>query len=123
MIECERLYSILFLINIFHVVFRKFSISFFPIKTTSTRLVLFKNVGIFEQIYITGCRTKGGRKCVFPFKSSGKIYQSCTEDGHNTFWCSTSNKADGSYDEWDNCDVTTCGKGTLFKYDALILLG
>ena len=64
-------------------------------------------------IYLLGCETKGGAKCVFPFKYDNKTFLACTDYGHDSFWCSTSNNADGSYKTWAECDVSTCGKGNL----------
>jgi len=56
----------------------------------------------------TSCVTKKGTKCVFPFVNGGNTYASCTSDGYHTLWCSTSNKNDGTYRTWGECDQTKC---------------
>ena len=64
---------------------------------------------------VSVCATMNDKHCVFPFKSKGKSYSSCTKDGYHTYWCSTSNKKDGSYKEWDICgDSKACGKGKIY---------
>jgi len=58
------------------------------------------------------CTTMNGKRCVFPFVYKGTSYSSCIKDGYHTYWCSTANKKDGSYKEWDICgDERACGKG------------
>ena len=63
------------------------------------------------------CKAVDGKKCVFPFKHEGKSYSSCTRDEHDQEWCSTSNHADGTYNTWNNCDLSSCtGKETSETY-------
>ena len=63
------------------------------------------------------CKAVDGKKCVFPFKHEGKSYSSCTRDEHDQEWCSTSNHADGTYNTWNNCDLSSCtGKKTFGTY-------
>ena len=52
----------------------------------------------------TGCsvKTTKGKWCHIPFTYRGKVYSSCTTDGHYRLWCSTTD----NYDQrgfWGNC--------------------
>ena len=81
-------------------------------------VVLILNCNTFS-----GCKTYAGKKCVFPFKDDGKVFNSCTLDRYSKYWCSTNNKAGISMGEWGTCDMRTCGKGKSFKCNKIILWG
>ena len=51
-----------------------------------------------------GCsvKTTGGEWCHFPFTYRGKVYSSCTTDGHYKLWCSTTDNYD-QHGFWGNC--------------------
>ena len=78
---------------------------------------------------VSTCPTVKGKYCYFPFKS-GKLkrklsthYQSVSgSTTHNKcapyqgkHWCATSLKADGTYKEYDYCDMTKCGDNGKHK--------
>ena len=72
---------------------------------------------------VSTCPTMKGEYCVFPFKS-GKLHNflftHCISVSGSTthkkcapyqgkHWCATSLKADGTYQEYDYCDMAKCG--------------
>ena len=79
-----------------------------------------------NQIYFPpGCPTQGGKSCIFPFKTRGKVFAASwcrvsmpiVADGKSVnfcqpyngkYFCGTSIKSDGHYSAWDYCDSTKC---------------
>jgi len=57
-----------------------------------------------------GCVTESWKSCVFPFTYAGTTYTACTKDDSSKAWCSTENKADGSYKNWGYCAMETCSE-------------
>ena len=54
--------------------------------------------------------TYGFEACVFPFYYGSTKYESCTtEDNSGTEWCATSVQSNGQFNNYGNCDMTTCG--------------
>ena len=50
------------------------------------------------------CETKGGEKCVFPFRYNGTNYHGCTRDGASHAWCATSVDVNGNVGgHWGLC--------------------
>ena len=50
---------------------------------------------------------------MFPFFFNGTEYNACTDENHDTFWCPTELKRDGTWDQWGNCGdkcITNPGK-------------
>ena len=62
--------------------------------------------------FVSDCSTEKGEECVFPFNYKGQVYNGCTRLDHKEkkLWCSTKNKADGSYETWGDCRPS-CGEG------------
>lgn len=63
----------------------------------------------------TECLTDGTgwRKfepCVFPFIHDGQLHHTCTNHGHETFWCATEVNSAGRARRWGNCG---CGYSAL----------
>ena len=52
------------------------------------------------------CQTKAKGPCVFPFKSKGITYNSCTEaEGYDGKpWCAYEVKGNGDWKNWDYCE-------------------
>ena len=65
----------------------------------------------FLTFYLTdkNCYTKEGHTCMFPFKYGGKEYSSCYS-GHGGYWCPYSVTSDGTYNDWDWCDIDNCSE-------------
>ena len=60
------------------------------------------------------CHTVSGpepnKACIFPFTTpSGIISEECTNEGHDQFWCQTSDH--GYYKMWGNCGPECKTKG------------
>jgi len=72
------------------------------------------------EILTSECLTQSGPKvgvpCVIPFTYQGVTYNGCTNDHHNTFWCSTNTTSNGVAisGHWGNCNSdcnTECNGG------------
>ena len=56
----------------------------------------------------TGCGTREGESCVFPFTYQGTKYTECTtEDNNGTLWCALTTDTNGDWRKdqhrWGNC--------------------
>ncbi|XP_068671925.1 polyunsaturated fatty acid 5-lipoxygenase-like isoform X2 [Montipora foliosa] len=71
---------------------------------TQQRLAGTNPMSIRQVTIHGGCsvKTTGGEWCHFPFTYRRKVYSSCTTDGHNRLWCSTTDNY-ARHGLWGNC--------------------
>ncbi|XP_068716666.1 polyunsaturated fatty acid 5-lipoxygenase-like isoform X2 [Montipora capricornis] len=71
---------------------------------TQQRLAGTNPMSIRQVTIHGGCsvKTTEGKWCHFPFAYRGKVYSSCTTDGHYRLWCSTTDNYD-QHGFWGNC--------------------
>ena len=56
------------------------------------------------------CRTKKGKKCIFPFNYQGHTYKTCIDLGDTAAWCATKISRDGSVIKKEACDHRSCNE-------------
>ncbi|XP_068762512.1 polyunsaturated fatty acid 5-lipoxygenase-like [Montipora capricornis] len=86
---------------------------------TQQRLAGTNPMSIRQVTIHGGCsvKTTEGKWCHFPFTYRGKVYSSCTTDGHYRLWCSTTDNY-AQHGFWGNCAAmssTTKAEGCSVK--------